>query len=314
MKHALMALAALALPQAAHAQAIQPPGQPYTIVETGQKFEKLWDALYAVGDRTVTLRFDVGHYRECGVQVGGNVTFLAAQPGKVVFDGKLCEDKAGLVLRGRSARVEGFIFTNYRAGEGNGAGIRLEKGNLTVVQSWFKDSDEGILAANDPRSTITIDHSTFSHLGRCDRGLACAHSVYLNFYDKVTITNSRFSQGDGGHYIKIRARVVDIHDNVIDDSGGRNSNYLIDLPAGSTGRIYNNWMTQGPRKENPGTIIAVSAEGREHPTDGLTIESNSVRMAPGAPRGPAFVRDWSGGRIVIGANALDAGISRFIKQ
>jgi hypothetical protein len=119
--------------------------------------------------------------------------------------------------------------------DGNGSGIRLEHGNLTVTQSWFRDSDEGILANNDPRGTIAIDHSTFTHLGRCDRGLSCAHSVYLNFYDRVTITGSRFEMGDGGHYIKIRARVVDIRDNVIDDTGGRNSNYLIDLPAGSTG-------------------------------------------------------------------------------
>jgi hypothetical protein len=33
-------------------------------------------------------------------------------------------------------------------------------------------------------------------------------------------------------------------------------------------------------------------------------------MAPGAPRGPAFVRDWSGGRIVIGANQIDPGVVR----
>jgi len=313
MMRPLLILAALVAGPAS-AQGIQPPGKPYTIVESGERFDKLWDALFAIKGRTVTLRFDAGRYRECGVQVSGNVTFQAAVPGKVIMDGKLCEGKGGLVLRGASARVEGFIFTNYRGEDGNGAGIRLEKGHLTVVQSWFKDSDEGILAANDPKSTITIDRSTFTHLGRCDRGLSCAHSVYLNFYDKVTITNSRFEAGDGGHYIKIRARVVDIHDNVIDDTAGHRSNYLIDLPAGSTGRIVNNWMVQGSHKENPGTIIAVSAESRDHPTDGLTIEGNTLRMAPGAPRGPAFVRDWSGGRIVIGANALDAGVVRFQRQ
>ncbi len=314
MKRALLLAAALCATPASAQQTLQPAGKPYTIVETGQKFDLLWDALHAVGDRTVTLRFDVGRYRECGVQTSGNVTFLAAVPGKVIFESKLCEGKAGLVLRGKSAKVEGFIFANYRADDGNGAGIRLEKGNLTVVNSWFKDSDEGILAANDPRGGIAIDRSTFTHLGRCDRDLACAHSIYLNFYDRVTITNSRFAEGDGGHYIKIRARVVDIRNNVIDDSAGRRSNYLIDLPAGSTGRIAGNWMVQGPRKENPGTIIAVAAESRDHPTDGLTIEGNTVKMAPGAPRGPAFVRDWSGGRIVIGANALDGGIVRFARQ
>lgn len=304
------ALLALALANSAQAQS----SRPYTIVETGQKFDKLWDALYAVGDRTVTLRFEPGHYKECGVQVAGNVTFLAAVPGKTIFDGAICEGKGALVLRGRSARVEGIVFAGLHSSDGNAAGIRLERGNLTVVQSWFHDSDEGILAANDPRGSIAIDHSTFTHLGRCDRGLSCAHSIYLNFYDRVTVTNSRFAQGDGGHYIKIRAAHVDIRDNVIDDTEGRRSNYLIDLPAGATGRISGNWMVQGSHKENPGTIIAVAAESRDHKSDGLTIEGNVVKMAPGAPRGPALVRDWSGDRIVIGANQVDPGIVRFVRQ
>jgi hypothetical protein len=156
--------------------------------------------------------------------------------------------------------------------DGNGSGIRLEHGNLTVTQSWFRDSDEGILANNDPRGTIAIDHSTFTHLGRCDRGLSCAHSVYLNFYDRVTITGSRFEMGDGGHYIKIRARGR--HPRQCHRRHRRAQfNYLIDLPAGSTG-ISGNWMVQG-RERKTGTIIALSAESRDHPTDGLVIEGNT---------------------------------------
>jgi hypothetical protein len=49
------------------------------------------------------------------------------------------------------------------------AGIRLEHGNLVVRQSWFRDSEEGILSADDPDSSVLIEHSTFSRLGRCDR-------------------------------------------------------------------------------------------------------------------------------------------------
>jgi len=313
MKRPLLLLAAFLAPALAHAQAAYQQTSPYTVVETGQKFNRLQDALFAIGDKSGTIRIDSGRWRDCAAQIAGDVKFVAAVPGKTIFDGRLCEDKAALVLRGRSSRVEGLIFANMRHQDGNGSGIRVEHGNLSVTQSWFKDSDEGILANNDPRGTISIDHSTFTHLGRCDRNMSCAHSVYLNFYDRVTITNSRFEMGDGGHYIKARSRVVDIRDNVIDDTGGRNSNYLIDLPAGSTGRISGNWMVQGPRKENPGTIIALSAESRDHPTDGLVIEGNTLKMAPGAPRGPAFVRDWSGGRIVIGANQIDPGAVRFAR-
>ena len=307
-------LAALALPAAAFAQGAYQQGKPYTIVETGQKFDRLQDVMFAIGDKTATIRFDAGRWKDCAAQVAGNVTFVAAVPGKVILDGRMCEGKAALVLRGRSAKVDGIIFANFRADDGNGAGIRLEKGNLTVTQSWFKDSDEGILTANDPHGVISIDHSTFTHLGRCDRGISCAHAIYINFYDRVTVTNNRFEAGDGGHYLKVRAGHVDVRDNSFDDTAGRRTNYMIDLPAGSTGWVAGNLFIQGRAKENGSALIAVAAESRDHKSDGLTIEGNIARLAPGAARGPVFVADWSGDRIVVGANQLGDGIVRFQRR
>jgi len=309
MKRALLPLALIA---AGPAQA--QTSKPFLVVESGQRFERLQAALNAIGDRTATIRIAEGTWRDCGVQLAGNVTYTAATPGKTVLQSQLCESKAALVLRGRSARVEGLIFSNYATEDGNGAGIRLEQGHLTVSQSWFRNSEEGILAGNDAKGQIIIDRSTFTHLGRCDRGLACAHSIYIGFYDKVTITNSRFEAGNGGHYIKTRSAKVDIRDNVIDDTAGRASNYLIDLPAGATGRISGNWMVQGAHKENGSTIIAVAAESRDHPSDGLVIEGNSLRWAAGAGNNAVFVRDWQGGRLMLGANQLPAAMVRYKRQ
>jgi hypothetical protein len=295
---------------AAHAQPAYQKGRPYTVMQTGTSYERLQDALFAIGDHPGTVRIAAGIWHDCGVQVEGDVRFEAAIPGKTVLDGRLCEGKGALVLRGRSSVVDGLIFANLRADEGNGAGIRLEKGHLTVTQSWFRDSDEGILANNDPKGVVRLDHVTFTHLGRCDRGLACAHSVYINFYDKVSVSNCRFEAGDGGHYLKVRAGKVDIRDNSFDDTAGRSTNYMIDLPAGATGTIAGNWLIQGRAKENPGTLIAVAAESRDHTSNGLTIENNVARLAPGA-KPTSFVGDWSGERIVIGNNQLAPGISRY---
>ena len=288
--------------------------RPYTLVTTGQSYDRLQDALYAIGNGTGTIRIASGHHRDCGVQQGGNVTLVAEVPGQAVFDGTLCEGKAALVLRGRASRIEGLVFANLRADDGNGAGIRLEQGSLSVGQSWFRDSEEGILANSDPQSTISIDQSTFTHLGRCDRGLACAHSIYINFYAKVTVTRSRFEHGDGGHYLKVRAANVAVEGNSFDDSGGRATNYMIDLPAGATGRIAGNWFVQGRDKENPTTFIAVAAEGHQHSANDLTIEGNTARFVPGLDRISAFVSDWSGDRIVIGQNQLAPGVVRFLRR
>src|SRR3546814_9569413 len=99
-----------------------------------------------------------------------------------------------LVLRGRAAAVDGIVFQNMRVPDANGAGIRLERGNLEVANSLFRNSEQGILTADDTASEIRIARSTFQHLGRCDRGLSCAHSIYVGAYGKdrkSTRLNSR---------------------------------------------------------------------------------------------------------------------------
>jgi hypothetical protein len=87
------------------------------------------------------------------VQTAGRITFAAVQPGTVVFDGTPCESKAALVLRGRGARVEGLTFQNLRVPDGNGAGIRLEKGNLHVLESLFRNSEEASFPATTSPAT-----------------------------------------------------------------------------------------------------------------------------------------------------------------
>ena len=136
----------------------------------------------------------------------GDILYKAAVPGQAVLDGVACEGKAALVLRGRRARVEGLVFANMRVPDCNGAGIRLEKGDLEVSQSWFRDSQQGILTANGENGSITIDKSTFTRLGTCEGPGGCAHSIYIGDYGALTVTRSRFEAGRGGHYLKSRAR------------------------------------------------------------------------------------------------------------
>ena len=231
--------------------------------------------------------------------------------GRVIFDGVTCEGKAALVLRGRSARVEGLVFANIRVPDKNGAGIRLERGDLTVTQSWFRDSEQGILTADDPSGTVTIDKSTFTRLGTCEGGGGCAHSIYIGHYGALNVSRSRFEAGRGGHYLKSRSPRVTVTDTSFDDSAGRGTNYMIDLPAGATGRITGNWFVQGTNKENHSAFIAVTAEDKENSSDGLVISGNDARFAPGVEWGSVFVADWSGDRLAIGENALGQGLRRY---
>lgn len=301
---ALLALAGYAAPSAAVADA------PFVIAETGQGYWRLNDAVRAIGDREATIIIAPGTYRDCAVQTAGMITFQAARTGSAIFDGGICEAKAALVLRGRGARIDGLVFQNMRVPDGNGAGIRLEQADLEVVNTIFRNSEEGILSGADEAGHVTIDQSTFSGLGRCDRGLSCAHSLYIGYYGSLTVTRSRFERGRGGHYVKSNAVRTDVRDSSFDDTQGHASNYMIDLPAGATGTISGNVFVQGRDKENYSAMIAVAAEARAHPSRGLIITDNDARLGTGA-NNTIFVADWSHEPLKISANRLGPGIKPF---
>ena len=303
---AALALTALALPAAS---SLAQSGAAYTIAESGQTFGRLQDAVDAVGGGSGTIRIGNGRHQDCAVQTMGQIAYEAATPGQAVFDGATCEGKAALVLRGTAASVTGLVFTNMRVPDFNGAGIRLEHGNLAVSQAWFRDSQQGILTGADPDGSITIDKSTFTHLGTCEGSGGCAHSVYIGDYGAATVTRSRFEAGRGGHYLKSRAARIAVLSSSFDDSAGHQTNYMIDLPGGATGRIAGNWFVQGPSKENHSAFIALAAEGKANSSAGLVIEANDARFAPGVPWPSVFVADWSGDPIQIGANKLDARLT-----
>lgn len=286
---------------------------PYTVTETGRSFTRLQDAVDAIGDGRGTIRFASLRFADCAVQGQGDVTYQATVPGQSVLDGKACEDKAALVLRGRNARIEGLVFANIRVPDKNGAGVRLEHGNLSVSQAWFRDSEQGVLSGDDAQGAIRIDKSTFTRLGTCE-GPGCAHSVYIGNYGLLAITRSRFEAGTGGHYVKSRAARIELTDSSFDDTAGRGTNYMVDLPEGATGTIAGNWFVQGRDKENYSAFVAVAAEHRSHPSAGLAVEGNNARFAPGVDRRSAFVADWSGEPLKLGQNALGAGIAGFEKR
>lgn len=285
--------------------------QPFTLAGSGQGFYRLDDAVRAGGAGRVEIVAAPGTYHDCASVDAADFTLRAAQPGTVIFDGQTCEGKAALVLRARVAHVDGIIFQNMRVPDGNGAGIRLEKGALTVTNTWFRDSEDGILTADDPTGTVVVDQSTFSGLGRCDRGLSCAHSIYVGNYGSVTVTRTRFERGNGGHYVKSRAARNEVRNSSFDDSHGHTTNYMIDLCAGSQGIISGNVFVQGKDKENHSAFVTVAAEARDHPSAGLVIRDNSAAQAVGVDWPSVFVADWSHEPLNIGANRLSSRITPF---
>ncbi len=298
-------LAALAAVATGPLQA-QPSG-PFTLAGTGESFGSLQAAVNAIGRGSGTIRIAPGRYGECAVQEAGRIAYVAERRGEAVFDGGACEGKATLVLRGKGARVDGLVFTRVRVPDGNGAGIRLQEGDLAVSFTHFSDGQSGILSHDGPPDSITVDHSTFSGLGEGDG----VHSIYIGHYGSLRVTNSRFEQGRGGHYVKSRAPRIEVLDSSFDDSRGRRTNYQIDLSNGAVGRIAGNVFVHGTGKENYATMISVAPEGAENRSAGLVIENNVASVAPGFRWTTAFVGDWSGERLEIRNNRLGPKIEMF---
>lgn len=306
---ALALLAAVVLPLAA--LRAQPVPDAFTVIESGQRFATLQEAINAIGNTRATIRIAPGTYRQCAVQERGVIVYEAPEPGSVTFMARACEGKAALVLRGTGAEVRGITFSNIVVPDGNGAGIRLEKGALNVAYARFQNSEQGILTADDPNSRIYITRSTFSGLGTCENSAGCAHSIYIGNYGSLTVRESRFERGTGGHYVKARSAEVVIENNSFDDANGKGTNYMIDLPAGSVGRIADNWFVQGRDKENYSAFIALGAEDLLHSSDGLEVVNNEGRFVPDLSRSSVFLADWTASRVVMQGNKLAAGLKQY---
>ena len=287
---------------------------PFQNAQTGRTYKSLQAAVDSIGTGDGTIIIAPGTYRQCAVQKSGNIALRAAIPGQSILEGKICEKKAALILRGRATRVDGIIFQNFQEPAAKGAGIRLEKGDLSVTRAVFRNSEQGISVVDDARGKISIDQSSFSGLGRCGRGLPCTHGVDIGRVGTLSITKSRFERGNGGHYIKSGAARVTITDNAFDDSRGRATSFMVDLPIGANGSISRNIFVQGQSKADDSIFIAIASEGRTQSSADLSIDANEATIASGTTKAAAFVADWSGDRLALGGNRLGPGVKPFEKR
>ena len=141
--------------------------------------------------------------------------------------------------------------------DANGAGIRMQTGNLTINDCYFHHNENGILTSAEG-GTLTIDDSEFAFNGRT--APVARHTICMSAQiDALVITDSYFHDANVGHEIKSRAETTIITNNRIQDQAGTSS-YSIDISNGGNATITGNVIEQGPNSEN-NYIIAYGAEG-----------------------------------------------------
>ncbi len=230
-------------------------------------------AAAAVAKNGDHIRIDPGQYFDCAVWHADNLVIEGTGAGVVITD-KTCMGKGLFVVEGNNTTIRNLTLTRARVPDANGAGIRLDNGNLTVDGVKFIDNQNGILGGV-PGTTVTIRNSEFDKNGVCER--ACAHAVYVNNVDLVHVENSRFYNTRQGHSVKSRALRTEVVGSTITDGPEGTSSYLIDAPNGGTLIVRDNTLEKGPKAENHKAAIAIGEEGVTHPTPEITITNNNFR-------------------------------------
>lgn len=186
--------------------------------------------------------------------------------------GRDAEGKAIWVIRNGDFTISNIEFRGARATDGNGAGIRLEKGKLSVVRCAFFDNQNGILTADFADAELSIEGSTFAQAPKQQRPLA--HLLYVGRIAQLRVIHSRFHGGYFGHLLKSRARVSDIRYNLLVDGVGGRASYEAEFPNGGDVTLVGNVVGQSKTTENP-TVVAYGAEGDLWPENKLKLVHNT---------------------------------------
>src|SRR4029077_7943736 len=101
-------------------------------------------------------------------------------------------NRKGILVVDNDATIQGFAFSGafISAADGNnGAGIRYEAGNLTLLNDDFVNNQDGLLATPGVAATgvIDIENSEFASNGAGD---GFSHNIYVGDVASFTFNNS----------------------------------------------------------------------------------------------------------------------------
>jgi hypothetical protein len=246
------------------------------------------------------IEIDAGEYNE-SVLFKADDLWLRGVGGRphLKAPAKLFMDKAILVFRGANPTIENLEFSGARAKARNGAGIRHQQGNLTIRNSLFRDSDNGILTAHDPQGVVLVEFSEFARNGFGD-GLS--HNIYVGRARRFELRHSYSHGAKEGHLLKSRAAENLIEYNwLVDDSDGRTS-YEIDITFPGETLIVGNVIAQAASSPNHSIVsYAAGKEKATPPTGRLTVAYNTIFNSR---NNPVFVNNNSTGTALVVNNVF----------
>jgi hypothetical protein len=178
--------------------------------------------------------------------------------------------KAIWVIAGNDTVIRNVELSGATVPDNNGAGIRQEGANLTVIGCYFHDNQDGILAGDNAASDIVVRDTQFGHNGAGD---GYSHNFYINHVRSFTLEGSWSHDANVGHLVKSRALTNYIRYNRITGQTGSDS-YEIDLPNGGLSYVVGNVVQQGTATQNP-NMLSYGEEGNLNPDSQLFVVNNT---------------------------------------
>ncbi len=229
----------------------------------------------------------------------------------LLADGKSAEGKGLWVIRGGRVRVENLEFRGVRVRDGNGAGIRFERGQLVIHRCAFIDNEMGILTGNSPDLTLEISDSEFADAARHQVDLH--HLLYVGAIGRFVLTGSRFSNGYRGHLVKSRARENYVRYNLLADGTGGRASYELELANGGIAYVVGNVFQKSDTADNA-VLVSYGAEGPRWPDNALYFAHNTLIndrhagtfLRIPAERFPGGVESWVINNLLVGYGELAA--------
>ncbi|MEZ5895153.1 MAG: right-handed parallel beta-helix repeat-containing protein [Parvularculaceae bacterium] len=235
------------------------------------------------------LDIPAGAYDLTDVKIAKSLTLRGAADGTTVFRSAEVTEKGILVPQsGVDLTVENITFEGARSWDRNGAGIRHEGRNLTIVNCRFINNDDGVLSTGSPAGEITITTSSFTGNGFGD---GQSHAIYVVDAAKLAITESSFIGTRIGHHVKSLAAVTTISRSNFDDEHGRTS-YSVDASKGGDVTIIDNTFIQAADADNSAILnydltrggkagaLIISANTITNFFNGGVLLRNDTRTAP----------------------------------
>lgn len=276
------------------------------VVGSGEKITTLTEAASLAKDGDV-IEIRSGNYRgQPAVWTQRNLVVRGVGERPVLWaDGKSAEGKAIWVVRGGNLRIENLEFRGARVAAGNGAGIRFERGHLTVHGCRFADNEMGILTANSEDMSLEIFDSEFVDAPRHVGSLH--HLLYVGAIGKFVLRGSRFENAYLGHLVKSRARENHVLYNMLADGKDGRASYELEFPNGGIAYVIGNVIAQSAGTDNL-SIVSYGAEGERWPENALYLVHNTLAndfhagnfLSVSNERFAAGVEVWGINNLIVG--------------